>query len=287
MRIECHAGAALLCFLMFVSCATVQKGGEGTDAATRADGEVFCYVDAMGVWHETVIDKDAPRNDYIKECFVLQDGKMSYVGDNRYKSRLGCDISRHDGKVDWEAMKKWGIEFVMLRIGYRTYQGGIVTIDENFHENYAGARAAGLDAGVYFFSQAITKREAEEEASAVIAELEGKELQLPVAFDPENITWDEARTDGITGDVFTMTARVFCDMVEAAGYTSMVYSNMIWESDMFDMKEVGKRRVWYADYEEKPQTPYAFVMWQYTAFGEVAGCTTQKTDLDVIIVDRE
>lgn len=272
-------GAMLFLLSLLVSCATVRDAGKG--------GETFRYIDAMEEWHETTLNPDAPRNNYIKECFALQDGKMAYIGDGRYKSRLGCDISRHDGKVDWQAMREWGIEFVMLRIGYRTYQGGVVTADEKFTENYAGARAQGLDVGVYFFSQAITKEEALEEADSVIKWLEGKELQLPVVFDPESISWDEARTDGIEGSVFNMTTRTFCERVEAAGYSPMVYSNMIWEADMFDMADISQWPVWYADYEEKPQTPYSFVMWQYTAFGEVPGCTAQKTDLDVLLEARE
>lgn len=272
---------ALLSVLLF-SCAT--SGEAADEERDEAREEVFRYVDAAGVHHKTILNALAPRNDYIKKCFRLKNGKMSYEGDERYTSRLGCDISRHDGKVDWQAMKEWGIEFVILRIGYRTYQGGIVTTDEMFHENYDGAIAAGLDVGVYFFSQAITQEEAIEEANRVIYELKGKTLQLPVVFDPENIPWEEARTDDVSGEVFTMTTKVFCQRIEEAGYKAMVYSNMIWESDMFDMAEVGERPIWYADYEEKPQSPYAFVMWQYSAFGEVPGCTAQKTDMDILLM---
>lgn len=276
------------------SCASVSSVPvEESSAQSKESGEVFKYRDALGKKHKTALNPNAPRNDYIKKCFVLEDkddgkdgqtnGKMAYIGDSRYASRLGCDISRHDGNVDWEAMREWGIEFVILRIGYRTYQGGIVKTDENFHKNYDDARAAGLDVGVYFFSQAITKDEAIEEAERVIDELQGKELQLPVVFDPENIPWEEARTDGVSGEVFTMTARTFCERVKQAGYEPMIYSNMIWQADMFDMAEIAKWLMWYADYEELPQTPYAFMMWQYTAFGAVPGCTKQKTDLDIML----
>ena len=125
--------------------------------------------------------------------------------------------------------------------------------------------------GVYFFSQAINEEEAAEEADFVIGLLEGYELQLPVVYDPELIRDDEARTDEVTGEQFTANTIAFCERIKAAGYQPMIYSNMVWESELFDLKQLQDYPIWYADYEPIPQTPYNFVMWQYTEKGYVEG----------------
>lgn len=246
--------------------------------------EVFEFQDAAGGKHTMTIDANAPKNLYIKEYFSCKNGVMCYKGDARYISRLGCDISRHNGTIDWEKLKAFGIEFVILRIGYRGYQSGVITLDECFRDNFAQASKAGLDIGVYFFSQAITEAEAIEEADFVLKELSGKSLQLPVVFDPENILNDEARTDGVSGDIFMQTTIAFCQKIAQAGFEPMVYSNMLWEAQKFNMTELASYKIWYADYEKKPQTPYDFCFWQYTESARVPGVSSKKTDLDIQII---
>ena len=130
---------------------------------------------------------------------------------------------------------------------------------------------AGIDVGVYFFSQAVNEEEAKEEADFVLEHLKGQEFQMPVVYDPEHILEDEARTDGVTGEQFTQNAKVFCKEIEKAGYDAMIYSNMLWEAYELDLEKLLDYPVWYADYEELPQTPYRFSMWQYSSTGSVPG----------------
>lgn len=277
---------ALPCVLILACCAS-NKVSTVAPLEKPPKAKVFRFVDAAGGKHKMILNEDAAKNDYINKAFRLDKKtlKMEYTGDERYTARLGCDISRHDGIVNWQKMKEWGLEFVILRIAYRGYQTGALKKDEHFEENYNGAKAAGFDVGVYVFSQAITKEEAEEEADFAIEILAGRPLELPFVFDPENVLNDDARTDDITGEVFTMTSEVFCNKVAEAGYIPMIYANMLWEAEKLDMAQLGEKyQFWYADYEARPQSPYQYTFLQYTAFGVVPGATKQKTDLDIQII---
>ena len=94
-----------------------------------------------------------------------------------------------------------------------------------------------------------------------------------MVYDPELIRDDVARTDEVTGEQFTANTIAFCEKIKEAGYQPMIYSNMVWESELFDLKQLEDYPIWYADYEPVPQTPYHFQMWQYTEKGTVDGIT--------------
>lgn len=162
---------------------------------------------------------------------------------------------------------------------------GTLNADEKFEQNLENARKAGIDVGVYFFSQAVNEEEAKEEADFVLEHLKGKELQMPVVYDPEHILEDEARTDGVTGEQFTQNAKVFCKEIEEAGYDAMIYSNMLWEAYELDLEKLLDYPVWYADYEELPQTPYRFSMWQYSSTGSVTGIEG-NVDLNIQLLKK-
>ena len=133
---------------------------------------------------------------------------------------------------------------------------------------------------MYFFSQATTQEEAKEEADFVKKLLGKTKLDLPVIYDPERISAEEARTDEITGKDFTAFALAFCGKIEKAGYKAGIYSNMYWEAFEFDLAQLEKYPIWYADYEDTPQTPYRFTFWQYSEEGTVDGIDG-PVDLDL------
>ena len=210
----------------------------------------------------------------------LDGHKISYE-DGTYKSRMGIDVSYHQGDINWSKVKASGVEFVYLRCGYRGYaDSGVLKEDTKFEEYYRGAKKAGLDVGVYFFSQAISEDEAKEEAEFVLKLLKGKELELPVVFDPENVGGVGARTDNVSGEQFTANTLKFADVISDGGFTPAIYANMIWQANKLDMKKLRHLEMWYADYEPLPQTPYDFTTWQYSATGRVDGISGD-VDLDL------
>ena len=121
-------------------------------------------------------------NPYTPEDFALRGGYMTCLAG---ESWLGVDVSYHQGKIRWDEVAASGVRFAMLRLGHRAVSDGAVRQDTQWEANYAGAREAGLQVGVYFYSQAITVEEAREEAAFVLDTLKGRPLNLPVVFDWE------------------------------------------------------------------------------------------------------
>ena len=226
-----------------------------------------------------------PRNDYNKASFVMQeDGRMTYE-DEAFTSRCGIDVSEFNGEIDWEAVKAAGYDFAFLRLGYRGYDEGALQEDHRFRENLAGALAAGMDVGVYFFAQAINEEEAVEEADYVAEMLAGTELHLPVIYDPEPIKEDEARTDNVTGAQFTRNTVAFCERIETHGYEAGYYANLRWQVFMLDMAKLSAFTSWYAEYGASPRTPYGFSFWQYSNTGSVPGIP-EDTDLNIQLIPK-
>lgn len=279
----------IICFIsiiMFIVSFIIYKTSENlTQEASKKEEKILEFVDAFGNPYKVKINPDIARKKYRDKNFSYKEGKMIYK-DDKYSSRLGVDVSHHQGKIDWEKVKEDGYEFAIIRIGYRGYgTEGTLNLDNRFHENIKDAQRAGLDVGVYFFAQAINEEEALEEAEFVLKHLKGYKLELPIAYDPESILYDEARTDDVTGEQFTKNAKVFCKRIRKAGYEPMIYSNILWEAYELDLEKLSDYPVWYADYEPLPQTPYDFVMWQYTSSGTVDG-TKGRVDLNIQFVGK-
>ena len=220
-------------------------------------------------------------NDYNSAAFVKDGQKMTYTDGDHYSYRLGIDVSEHNGTVDWEAVRNAGYEFTYLRIGYRGYgSDGSLVEDATFETNYEGARRAGLDVGVYFYSQAVNEEEAKEEAQFVANTLNGRHLDLPAAIDMETVEDGAARTDGVSGDQFTQNIKAFSLSIADAGYEPMLYTNLHWESFTLDMTKLYNLPVWFSNYSETPGTPYKFKVWQYSNTGTVDGISGD-VDLDI------
>lgn len=199
--------------------------------------------------------------------------KSFHDKENGVTARFGIDVSEFQGEaIDWKQVKDSGVEFVIIRLGYRAYgDTGELVMDAMYEQNIKGALDAGLDVGVYFFSQAVSAAEAVEEAEFVLKHLKPYEITGPVVYDTEEIKWDAARTDKNTDKDFTNFCKVFCDTVEQKGYDTMIYSNMKWMAFTLDMEELTEYDFWYADYHDIPQCPYDYEMWQYSETGAVPG----------------
>lgn len=265
-----------------------QTGEEARQGDAQVlDGEILEFVDAWGEWHETEIDPAIRKHDYNWSCLTNTEAGIQYAGDERYTIRKGIDVSEHQGDIDWGQVKAAGYDFAFLRIGYRGYgEQGTLCADAKFQQNIVNAHNAGVEVGVYLFSQAVSEDEALQEAGLVLEQLQGHSLELPVVFDPERIRDDAARTDNVTGEQFTKNTVLFCEKMKEAGYQPMIYSNMVWEAFEYDMEALADYPIWYADYEPVPQTPYYFSFWQYSEKGSVDGIAG-NVDLNVQFLPQE
>lgn len=216
-------------------------------------------------------------------------GLPVYEGDKNYMIRLGIDVSEFQGNIDWKKVKEAGFDFVFVRVGHRTMHTGDLQRDARAIKNLTRAKEAGLDVGAYVFSQAITKKEAREEAQLCLDVIEesGVELTLPIVFDPEIVIEDYyARINFISGEQFTDNAVAFCEKIRKAGYTPAIYANCSTETDILDLSRLQDTIIWYADYSLTPETPYDFTFWQYSDEGWVDGIPETATDLNAWFIKK-
>ena len=184
--------------------------------------------------------------------------------------QLGIDVSKWNGDIDWDKVKADGIEFVMIRCGYRGSVTGALVEDPYFMKNIRGAKAAGLKVGVYFFTQATNEVEAVEEASMVIALCDGFELDFPVVIDSEG-AGGNGRADSLDIATRTKVCKAFCETVENAGYEAGVYASRSWYNQNLEVSELDDYKIWLAEYRSTPLYSGYYDMWQYTSKGSVDG----------------
>lgn len=202
-----------------------------------------------------------------------EDGKLL-----KNQEQKGIDISKWQGKIDWEAVANAGIDFAIIRVGNRGSSTGVLIEDPYFKKNIEGATKAGIKVGVYLYSQAITEAEAIEEASMALSLVKGYKLQLPIYFDTEFISG--GRANSLSVSARTSITKAFCETIRNAGYMAGIYSNYYWLRDNLKMSELEMYSIWVAHYADKCGYPGKYDMWQYTSSGSVPGI---KGDVDLNI----
>lgn len=197
----------------------------------------------------------------------------------------GYDLSEHNGKIDWESLKG-EVDFVFIRVGYRGYGTGKICEDDCAKDNLKGAQKAGIPFGVYFYSQATTEKEAEEEANFVLKEVALYKPKLPIVIDYEYPIDENGDNTGrlweaaLSSDECTYTIKAFCDRVEKFGYMSGIYaSSYLYDYDI-NVKKLGDAVIWVADYNEKVSTSSPYHIWQYSRTGKSDSIESKYVDLN-------
>jgi len=224
------------------------------------------------------------KNTYDFTNLIRKNDLLHYYSNGKEVSYLGVDLSKYQEKVDFYAIKNEGIDYCMLRVGSRGYETGAIQEDEKFQEFLAGAEAAGLPVGLYFFSQAVTEAEAVEEANFVISKIGEHKITYPIAFDMEFIANDNSRIETLTRNEKTNIALAFLNRIEEAGYTGMLYGNKEWLLKRIDLSKFEKYDIWLSQEDDIPDYPYTYSMWQYTRQGEVYGIDGY-VDLNISFID--
>lgn len=221
------------------------------------------------------------KHSLLDENFVkTDDGQMQYVENGTVLSHKGIDVSKYQGDIDWNAVKEDGVEYAFVRLGLRGYESGKIVIDEYFEKNMQGANAAGVKTGIYFFTQAVTVEEAQEEAEYVIQNIANYDVKYPIVFDVERIAGGKGRADGLTQQERTDITIAFCETIKAAGHTPMIYGNVVCFTRLLDMTRLNDYDKWYAFYDDYMYMPYDVSCWQYTEKGKVNGIAGE-VDLNI------
>ena len=208
-----------------------------------------------------------PPNPYTPEDFTTEG---DYVNCIAGKTQFGIDVSYWQGDIDWQQVKDAGVEFAMIRIGWRGSEQGLLDIDEYARQNYDGAKAVGIKVGCYFFSQSISPEEAVEEAEYVLELVKDWQLDMPIVYDWEYIS-AESRTGAVDARLLTDCTIAFCERILQAGYTPMIYFNADQSHKQMFLEELTDYPFWLAMYESEMDYPYKIDMWQYTNAGTVPG----------------
>ena len=227
--------------------------------------------------HTPTPTETIPPNRYSPDDFVMEDGFLSCVTG---EAVLGIDVSRYQGEIDWQQVKAAGVEFVMVRLGNRGIAEGTLHEDAYAKQNLQGAKAAGLQVGAYFYSQALNVSEALEEATLALQILDGFRLDMPLAFDWEQ----ESRTENVDARTLTDCTKAFCAAVEAAGYEPMVYFNSFQAKQLLHLRELRDIPWWLAMYDVTMEFPYRMDMWQYSCTGTIPGISG-SVDLNLLFKD--
>lgn len=217
--------------------------------------------------------------------------RVKYAGTTGYVSgaymkigKVGIDVSKYNTKIDWKEVKESGIDFVFIRAGYTGWGNGLMVSDPYFEQHIEGAIDAGLEIGVYYFTQAITTSEAKEEVDYVnklIAPYR-EHVTLPLVIDTEPSGSGQGRADFLSKTQRTKVVKAFCERAEYRGYEAMIYMSKSWAINNVDMSQLDQFAVWIAQYNVCNTTPYDYRYWQYTSDGSVPGITG-RVDMNIMM----
>lgn len=233
----------------------------------------YVAIDDISLLIKTEADIDAEAED-TGEAEAREDAdrtEIKKLQSTTGNSRVGIDVSKWNGEIDWDRVRDAGVEFAIIRAGYRGSVTGSLVEDPYFIANMKGAAASGIPVGVYFFTQAVNEVEAVEEASAVLQMVKEYNLDYPVFIDTEG-AGGNGRADGLDVEDRTLVCEAFCRTVENAGYRAGVYGSRNWYNNrLYTDRLDNEYCIWLAEYRSVPLYEGYYQMWQYTSKGEVDG----------------
>lgn len=246
-----------------VCCKAQDIGFRGIANITAA--YIYTHVDVRpnGKWY----------GDEVHGNNTVTDDFYKYFGGEDMK---GIDVSVHNGNIDWNKVKADGIEFAILRAGFGRLEK---QKDEKFEQNYAGAKAAGIPVGAYWYSYAMDEDEARLEADVFLKVIKGKQFEMPVYFDLE-----EKKQFDLGKEKVSAIMRAFLERVESAGYFTGLYgsASSLTTHTADDIKS--HYTIWLAHWVDKTNYSGAYGIWQYSEKGKVDGISG-NVDLDICYKD--
>lgn len=264
--------------LILVRVYAPKAPAEPTPTPDPHEGQVLVDDGFKEVWI-TPMEEVEPSSFSIGD-FLMDNGRAHYVGDG-YEVLRGIDVSEHQKVIDWERAAQDEIDFAYLRVGYRGTTLGGLFLDEYFEDNLAAAQRTDLKLGVYFFSQAVSKEEAVEEAEFVLSKCEGVSFDLPIVFDWEKA--DGYRNESVSYEELTDIAIAFCERVREAGYEAGIYFSKQLGYYGYDLSRLTDYLFWVTDPGDFPDFYYAQAIWQYSWEEHVDGIGTE-TDMNLMFV---
>ena len=237
---------------------------------TDVSEETIEYYDGWSPDKTSYYDKNGNK---VKGQAIIGGSLYNFDGDGNVIKNVvkGIDVSKYQPNIDWNAVKASGVDYVIIRAGYRGYGSGVLVEDPYFKRHIAGAKSAGLKVGLYVYSQAITVEEAVEEASMAVQLAKGYSLEYPIYFDTEATGTGVGRADGLSKSHRTTIARAFCETVRNSGYKAGVYASKSWFYYQLEYGQISHYDIWLAHYTTSTDFKHRYDMWQYTGRGSCPG----------------
>lgn len=233
----------------------------------------YVAIDDISLLMKTEADIDAEAED-TSVADALEDAdktEIKKLQNTTGNSRVGIDVSKWNGNIDWDKVRNAGVEFAIVRAGYRGSVTGSLVEDPYFSANMKGAAASGVPVGVYFFTQAVNEVEAVEEASVVLQLVREHNLEYPIFIDTEG-AGGNGRADGLDAETRTLVCEAFCRTIENAGYEAGVYGSRNWyNNNLYTDRLDNDYCIWLAEYRSVPLYQGYYQIWQYTSKGKVDG----------------
>ncbi len=266
---------------MLNSMKELMLSGDGTLNMLRQFFQDEIVLLDAGEYYFIPITDTIRHNEYKQDNLALTDDELlEYYEGDKLISHKGIDVSKYQDEIDWKKVAKDDVEYAFIRLGIRGYTEGEIKEDEFFEDNIKGALDNDIDVGVYFFTQATSIEEAEEEAEFVLDALEPYNITYPVVLDVEAVNLDNARTNDLTKEERTRYCKAFCEKIKNAGYTPMIYGNIKSFMLLLDIEQLEDYDKWLASYDTDIYYPYDFKIWQYSDKGVVDGIST-NVDMNI------
>ncbi len=241
----------------------------------------YVPIDDISLLIKTEEDIDAEKED-TEEGDAEDDAdqtEMTDIQPSEANRSFGIDVSKWNKDIDWEKVRAAGVEFAIIRCGYRGSSTGTLVEDPYFYRNVEAARKAGVKVGLYFFTQATNAVEAVEEASMVLCLNNGMPLEYPIFIDTEG-AGGNGRADNLDTAMRTEVCQAFCETIENAGYRAGICASRNWYYNRLDMTKLDDYVIWLAEYREYPEYEGKYQLWQYTSGGFIDGIEG-RVDFDI------
>ena len=220
--------------------------------------------------------------------FYSKYDKKTYTHNTKFDTFnkvVGIDVSEHNKTVDFNKVKADGIDFVYVRVGYTGYTKKKLSLnyDHYYQENITNALAAGLQVGVYWYSQALNEEEALQEANMLLNVIGSYNITLPVVYDYEFAGVGDGRLDSANLSKAQMTANslAFLNRVSQMGYTPCLYANYSFLKNRLNASQISSiAKIWLAHYNTSTDYAGDYEYWQYTSDGRVNGISG-RVDMNV------
>lgn len=247
-------------------------------------------IEYLAVSDISYLIKTEDEIDAKKEDTAVKDAALESEGSTAVKTvedaRFGIDVSKWNKEIDWAQVKKEGVDFAIIRAGYRGSISGSLVVDPYFEQNIKGATDNDIAVGVYFFTQAVNEREAVEEASIVMSLVQGYDISYPIFIDTEG-AGGKGRADDLDVVDRSEVCQAFCETIRSGGYIAGIYASKNWLNNRLDITKFSQDNViWLAEYKDQPTYGGSYGMWQYTSSGRISGIEG-KVDFNLSYLDFE